>query len=150
MLPPQRRSRRFRQSLSANRRGRGVRPRIDPLEGRRLLATFTVSNLNDAGPGSLRQAILDSNVAPGPSPGLINFTKAGTIALTSGALPAVVHPVTIDGTTAPGFAQTPVVEVAADGFGGLRFDAGSAGSTLKSIGIVDAGGDGVTLNDHTM
>src|SRR5690349_12298759 len=41
---------------------------IEPLEMRRLLATFVVFNTNDSGPGSLRQAIIDSNHAtPGPN-----------------------------------------------------------------------------------
>ena len=38
---------------------------LEPLEDRQLLATFTVLNTNDAGPGSLRQAILDANATPG-------------------------------------------------------------------------------------
>jgi hypothetical protein len=36
-----------------------------PLEPRTLLATFTVTTDADAGPGSLRQAILDANAAAG-------------------------------------------------------------------------------------
>ena len=49
-------------------------------------ATFMVSNLNDSGTGSLRQAILDANVNPGDD--IISFSSAltGVIALTSGQL----------------------------------------------------------------
>ena len=43
-------------------------PRLDVLEGRALLSTRTVTTAADAGPGSLRRAVLDS--APG---GLIVF-----------------------------------------------------------------------------
>jgi hypothetical protein len=45
-------------------------------------ATFTVSNLADSGPGSLRQAVLDANAAPGADE--IAFTPGltGTITLT--------------------------------------------------------------------
>jgi hypothetical protein len=39
-----------------------------------------------------------------------------------------------------------VVEVDFHGFGGLLLDVGSAGSTLRSLGFVNAGGDCVTLN----
>ncbi len=40
---------------------RAFRPRFEVLEDRSLLSTFTVLNLNDSGPGSLRQAVLDAN-----------------------------------------------------------------------------------------
>jgi len=40
------------------------------------LAIFTVLNTNDAGPGSLRQAITDANAAPTP-PHNINFAMPG-------------------------------------------------------------------------
>jgi len=66
-----------------------------------IAATFTVSNTNDAGAGSLRQAILDANAAGGTD--TIDFTAgaAGTITLSSG-LPAITGSVTIDGTGSTG------------------------------------------------
>src|ERR1700733_1170681 len=42
-----------------------LRPRLEVMEDRTLLSTFLVSNTGDSGPGSLRQAILDSNNAVG-------------------------------------------------------------------------------------
>jgi hypothetical protein len=67
-------------------------------------ATFTVANLNDSGAGSLRQAILDANLAAGAD--MIDFAAGltGTITLMS-ALPQITSDVTING---PGAA---VVEV---------------------------------------
>ena len=81
---------------------------METLEDRILLSAITVSNLNDSGSGSLRQAILNANAQHGAD--TINFTVAGTIVLNS-ALPNVTDTVNIDGTSAPGFSGAPVVEV---------------------------------------
>jgi VCBS repeat-containing protein/predicted outer membrane repeat protein len=50
-------------------------------------ATFTVENLNDSGPGSLRQAIDDANGTPGADEITFAAGVTGTIVLTSGQLP---------------------------------------------------------------
>jgi parallel beta-helix repeat protein len=60
------------------------------------MATFTVTNLNDSGAGSLRQAILDANAAAGADTIQFQSTLAGTITLTSGQL-AITDSVTITG-----------------------------------------------------
>ncbi len=73
------------------------RPCLEPLEGRRLLTTFTVLNLQDSGPGSLRGAILAANGAPGADQ--IRFAPAardGAITLTGGQL-SITDDLTIDG-----------------------------------------------------
>lgn len=50
-----------------------------------LLATFTVSNTDDSGAGSLRQALLDANAAAGPD--IVDATGvSGTITLTTGEI----------------------------------------------------------------
>ncbi len=51
-----------------------------------LAATYTVTNTNDAGPGSLRQAVLDANANPGPDEILFDSSVSGTVGLSSGAL----------------------------------------------------------------
>lgn len=55
------------------------------------LATITVTNLHDSGPGSLRQAIADA--APGDT---IDFSVTGTITLASGEL-VIDEDLTING-----------------------------------------------------
>ena len=121
---------------------------IETLESRVTPAALMVANLNDSGLGSLRQAILDANFATDAD--TIDFSVAGKIQLTSGALPAITDTVNIDGASAPGFAIGPVVEIDVNGFAGLSFDAGSANSGLHSLSIVNADGAGVTLNDSNI
>ena len=71
---------------------------------------LTVTNANDAGPGSLRQALIDSNAAPDLN--TIRFNIAGacprTITLAS-LLPDIVHPVAIEGYSQPGSARNTAV-----------------------------------------
>src|SRR5205807_9676919 len=93
------------------------------------------------GPGSLRDAIASVNSFQANE---IDFSVAGVIQLTSGALPAIANTVKIDGSTAPGFAGSPVVEIDNNGFAGLALS--GSNSTLKGLSIVNAYGAGVTLN----
>lgn len=86
------------------------------LEQRALLATFSVTNTNDAGSGSLRQAIEDSNATP-TEDDLINFAIPGAGARTinlQSALPAITDTVTIDGWTQPGFTNSPLIVLDGD------------------------------------
>ena len=70
-------------------------------------STYTVSNTNDSGAGSLRQAIVDANNHAGPDTITFNISGCGgvcTISLGS-ALPALsAGQTTIDGYTQPGSA----------------------------------------------
>jgi len=85
------------------------------LEARVLLATFTVTTTEDAGPGSLRQALIDSAVGEF-TPDTIVFAIPGaagevrTIRPMS-ALPRDSQNVTVDGTTQPGYAGSPLIEL---------------------------------------
>ena len=66
---------------------------------------FSVTNTDDAGPGSLRQAILDSNLAIGQT-NAIDFAIPGTgvqIIEPASPLPAITQSVLIDGFSQPGY-----------------------------------------------
>lgn len=71
---------------------------------------LTVTNTNDSGPGSLRQALIDANAAADLN--TIRFNIAGacprTITLAS-LLPDIVHPVAIDGYSQPGASRNTAV-----------------------------------------
>jgi hypothetical protein len=75
-------------------------------------ATFTVTTANESGAGSLRQAIEAANTNAGPDNISFNIPGAGvqTIVLSSG-LPAITDPVTIDGTTQPGYSGAPLIQI---------------------------------------
>ena len=73
---------------------------------------FTVTNTNDSGSGSLRAAILNVNAASGAS--TINFNIGGNGVHTIKPitmLPTITKPVILDGTSQPGYAGTPLIEL---------------------------------------
>ena len=79
-----------------------------------VAATFTVTNTADTGAGSLRQAITDANGATGPHTVNFNIVGAGvhTISpVTELPTVVVVEGVTIDGTSQPGYAGAPLIEI---------------------------------------
>lgn len=81
-------------------------------------SVFTVTTTADSGAGSLRAAIDSANGAAGPHTIAFNIAGSGphSIALATD-LPTilVVEGLTIDGTTQPGFAGTPEIEIHRDG-----------------------------------
>ncbi len=123
-------------------RVRGARLSVEQFEAKALLASYSVTSLADAGSGSLRAAIDSANTSLGADE--IVFAVTGTIELAT-ALPAINDTVTIDGTTAPGFAGTPEVAVRFMNNAGLLLAPSSSGSVVKSLSLVDASGPGVSV-----
>src|SRR4051794_2843028 len=128
----------MKKALSRRSR-RGYRPSLESLESRLTPTTYTVSSLADSGEGSLRTAITSANSDPPGSADEIEFSVAGVIKLTSEALPTLSpNIVNINGRTAPGFTNVPVVEIDNNGFAGLNLTGSQC--SLASLSIVDANG----------
>jgi hypothetical protein len=114
---------------------RRLRPRIGALEDRRVPATFIVTTPAESGAGSLRQAILDSNGTAGPNTIAFHLDPQDATIRPASPLPAVTVPVTIDGTTQPGFdPSSPTIVVEIDG-----------GATSSGDGLVISAGDSKVL-----
>ena len=121
--------------------------RIESLEERRLL-TITVTSTGDDGPGTLREAITQAN-SHGGDDIAFNIADSGMhkIELAS-ALPEITSPVTIDGTTQPGYVSggAPVIWIDAamlvDDPEGLVISGGA--STVKGLALTNLL-NGITL-----
>ena len=128
-----------------------------------LAATFTVTNTDDSGPGSLRQAIFDANGAPGLDTIAFNIAGAGVHTISPATvLPGITDPVTIDGYSQPGaspntdpngFDGTLLIELSGAGGGpmnGLLISAGA--STVRGLvinrfaGLSTDSGNAIFLN----
>ena len=113
--------------------------------------TYTVTNTNDSGSGSLRQAILDANLNPGTDGIAFNIPGAGVHTIQPlTALPSISDPVTIDGTTQPGYAAgSPVIEldgsVAGTGVHGVNIVTGGDGSTIAGLVVNSFSANGINI-----
>jgi parallel beta-helix repeat protein len=109
-------------------------------------AIFTVTNTDDSGAGSLRQAILDANANAGTDTIAFNIPGAGVHTISPlTAFANITQPVIIDGYTQPGSAvntdpiadnATILIELegsASSGGSGLRIMLAAAGSTVRGL-----------------
>jgi len=103
-------------------------------------STFVVTNTNTSGAGSLAQAILDANDHLGADNITFNIPGPGPYTIT-GLLPSVSDPVSIDATTQPGFAGTPIIEKQGGGF------VINGGTTLVRGFVINSGG-GISLQQN--
>ncbi len=111
-------------------------------------ATFSVVTTNDAGAGSLRQAILDANAASGADTISFAITNATRSIPLASALPAITDPVTLDGTTQPGYSNAPLVELngvsAGTATDGLQIQ--SSDCIVRALTINRFKGDGIQIS----
>ena len=151
-----------RRSEAAKRQKRKpFQPDFHGLEPRMMMAVFTVTDTSDSASdtGSLRYAITQSNLS-GPGPNTIDFniptsdpdydsaTGVWTIG-TASALPSIVVPVDIDGTSQPGYTNAPRIDLDGTNSGsnvtGLTLATGSDGSTIAALVIDNFTGNGITI-----
>jgi hypothetical protein len=106
----------------------------------------TVTSTADSGFGSLRQAILNANANPGVD--TISFMIGSgpqTINLAS-PLPTITDPVILDGTSQPGYAGTPLIEINGANAGstdGISITAG--GSVVRGLAVNRFAKSGIVL-----
>ncbi len=116
-----------------------------------LLATYTVTNTNDSGAGSFRQAIIDANSNAGADTITFNISSGyQTINLTS-LLPQITGTVTIDATTQTGYAGAPLIEINGAGFAvaseyGLDLGENADNSVIRGLVINRFANNGIYLN----
>jgi hypothetical protein len=124
-------SRTPRQPSRPARRSCLFRPSVEALEDRQVLSTFTVTNTNDTGAGSLRDAILAANATLGKD--YIEFNIPGnftTISVLS-TLPDITDPVVINGYTQPG-SKYNLSNTGENAIIPIQLFGGSGGSTATS------------------
>ena len=120
-------------------------------------ASYAVTNLNDNGIGSFRFGINQANASGDDY--VISFDVSGTILLDS-HLPAITDAITIDGGTAAAF-DVPLVildgrnisAAGSGGDGGIQLLAGSDGSVVRGLAIVNFPQHGIDILDsggHTI
>lgn len=130
------------QSASKIRRATAV----EPLESRVLLTVFTVTNTNDSGAGSLRDALTQSNNTVGIDTIAFNITSSSKVIHLASALPDLWDPGIMDGTTQPGYAGKPLVQIdgsaAGAGVTGMKM---WGGSTIKGMSITGFGGGAIDM-----
>lgn len=107
-----------------------------------------VTNPNDSGQGSLRQALANANAQAGTDTIWFNLAGAGPYTIRPGsALPPITDPVIVDGSSQPGFAGGPLIELDGTNAGGaaagLVITAGS--STVQGL-VINRFADGIEIN----
>lgn len=116
----------------------------DPVDA----AMFSVANVADSGPGSLRQAITDANAAGGSN--TIAFAIPGTgphVITLASVLPTITGTLTIDGYSQPGSAPNThspeqggldaqlMIELVGNGNYGFAIQGGSTALTVQGIAM---------------
>lgn len=163
-----------RDDAARRKSARRSRPMLDALEVRQVLSTVTLTVTNDVDlpsrttanasiyDHSLRGIIQQANAQPAGTSVLIDFNVDGggfAEIMPVSPLPAIAHPVTIDGTSEPlllhGTATGTAPFVQIDGTAlkqqgissdGLDFASGASGSTVKGLIVTEFNGVGLRFS----
>ena len=113
-------------------------------------ATFTVLNTNVTGVGSLQQALFDANTNAGTDIITFNISSGGLTISPTNALPTLVEPVTIDGSTQPGFSGAPIIEINGTSAGALAdgLKIMTSNCVIRALVINRFLGDGVEIGTN--
>ncbi|MFS8084308.1 MAG: hypothetical protein ACMG6H_01650, partial [Acidobacteriota bacterium] len=116
-----------------------------------ISGSTVVTNTNDSGTGSLRQAILNANATAALDTISFNISGSGVRTISPlSELPTITAPVFIDGATQPGYAGTPLIELNGTSAGanapGLKITAGS--SRVRGLVINRFNGSGIVLTTN--
>ena len=149
-------ARAHRQGPARLKTARRRLPMVELMESRQLLSTFTVSNTNDSGQGSLRQAILQLDSDNNTTPDTISFQLSGNtlsqyrVALQTPLAP-IFRPVTIDARSleanVPG-ANGPVFELVGNAAGSkaVGLQVYTTNATVEGLAIGGFAGGGVQVD----
>jgi len=110
----------------------------------RAAMTFTVTNTNDSGPGSLRQAIIDANASKGKDTIAFNIGGGGFQVIKPTNVLQLTDPAVVDGTTQPGYSGIPLIQLDGGGGGGLGLLVDAGDTTIRGLDIVGFG-EGIRL-----
>jgi uncharacterized repeat protein (TIGR01451 family) len=97
-------------------------------------STFTVTNTNDSGPGSLRQALIDTAACNAlPCTVAFNIGSGPFVIQPASSLPTIGSQIIVDGTSQPGYAGVPIIQLDGEGL-----ELSGTGAMVKGLSITGA------------
>ncbi len=120
-----------------------------------VTSSTVVTNTNDSGGGSLRSAMTYANLLPGVQTITFDIPNEPTgppyVIQPTTALPDVTDPVIIDGTTQPGYEDSPIIEIQGPGpsggfYAGLKTLSGA--STVRGLSVTGFRFSGIELRGN--
>ena len=114
-----------------------------------LFGLVAFDNLNDEGPGSLREAILEANANPGEDKLAVNLVGTGPFTLTPlSPLPSIDEWLEFDATLMTGYAGSPllVLDGSSAGVGANGLTITNTTTVIRGLAIVNFDGNGIEID----